>query len=197
MSAPAIEDAAWVKLALPIPVVALNEFVLDVERLLRINPCIEFERLARNPDGAWRLEGRNESNEQAIATAVRVLADPDHRGLALFYDSGLKRETRLEIEAAPDGAVLTITEVYDTPAPEERESRLPEVDRSLMPWAAALRRHLLRRQRWGRLPGYRWLVERFWLGMPPRQRRVARLIIWTTLLEFVVFLAVMAIYVAD
>lgn len=197
MTTPAVEDAAWVKLAVPLPVAALNDFVSDVERLLRINPCIEFERLARTADGAWSLQGRNESNEQAIATTVRVHADPDNRGLALLYDSGLKRETRLAIEPAPDGAVLTITEVYDTPAPDERERRLQEVDRSLMPWAAALRQHLLRRRRWGGLPGYRWLVERFWLGMPPRQRRVARLIIWTTLLEFVVFLAVMAIYVAD
>lgn len=197
MTAPTGEDAAWVKLAVPLPVAALNEFVLDVERLLRINPCIEFDSLTRSADGAWCLQGRNESNEQAIATTFRVLADPDQRGLALLYDGGLKRETRLAIETGPDGAVLTITEVYDTPAADERERRLPEVDRSLMPWAAALRRHLVSRRRWGGWPGYRWLVERFWLGMPPRQRRVTRLIIWTTLLEFVVFLAVMAIYVAD
>ncbi len=41
---------------------------------------------------------------------------------------------------------------------------------------------------------YNWYRERFWLKMPPRQRRIARLIIWTTALEFVVFLFVFVIY---
>ncbi len=194
------DDAAWVSLSLPLAPQALQEMLCDVEVLLRVNPCLEFERLERMPGGRLELAGRNDSNHQAFATGVDYAARSDGRGFVLRYDSGIKRETHFEIAPAldtdPSGSVLTITEVYDTPPQAERERRLAEVDRSLVPWAAALRAYLLQRARWGTWPAYRWLNERFWLGMPPRQRRVARLIIWTTLLEFAVFLAALAVYVA-
>jgi hypothetical protein len=194
------DDAAWVSLSLTLAPQALQDMLCDVKVLLRVNPCLEFERLEQMPGGRLELAGRNDSNHQAFATGACYAARKDGRGFVLRYDSGIKRETHFEIAPAldtdPGGSVLTITEVYDTPAEAERERRLAEVDRSLVPWAAALRAHLLHHARWGNWPGYRWLVERFWLGMPPRQRRVARLIIWTTLLEFVVFVAVLAVYVA-
>lgn len=200
-----VDDAAWVSLSLPLAPQALQEMLCDVAVLLRVNPCLEFERMEQMDGGRLELAGRNDSNQHAFATGVDYVVRNDGRGFALHYDSGIKRETRFEIAAAldtdpganPGGSVLTITEVYDTPAEAERERRLAEVDRSLVPWAAALRAHLLQRARWGKWPGYCWLIERFWLGMPPRQRRVARLIIWTTLLEFVVFVAVLGAYVAS
>jgi hypothetical protein len=194
------DDAAWVSLSLPLAPQALQDMLCDVAVLLRVNPCLEFERLERMPGGRLELAGRNESNQQAFTTGANYAVRDDGYGygncFVLRYDSGIKRETRFEVAPEPGGSVLTITEVYDTPAEAERERRLAEVDRSLVPWAAALRAHLLQRARWGRWPAYRWLNERFWLGMPPRQRRVARMIIWTTLLEFVVFVAVLAVYVA-
>ena len=61
-------------------------------------------------------------------------------------------------------------------------------------WGSVIRRYFLRRARWGWLPFYGWFQDQFWLKMPPRQRRIARLIIWTTALEFVVFLFVFIIY---
>lgn len=190
------EDAAWVTISLPLSAQALHDFTRNGERLLRINPCLEFDRLERTAAGALSICGRNESNGQPFDTAVGIVADPNGQGLALRYGSGIKRETRFDIESVTNGSVLRITEVYATPALNEREQRLPEVDRSLLPWAAALRRFLLRRARWGGVPGYTWLVERFWLGMRPRERRIAWLIVWTTLLEFVVFVAVLAVYLA-
>jgi len=68
------------------------------------------------------------------------------------------------------------------------------VDRSLIPWVNAIRRHLLDRKRWGWLPGWRWWHEGFMAGMAPRQRRIVRMIIWISVLEFVVFLFVAAIF---
>ena len=196
MSDSAEADAAWVKVALPLAPQALREFLHDIERLLRINPCLEFERLTRLPDGGFQLVGRNESNSQPFATRATLVATDEDGGLALRYDQGIKRETRFEILPDPGGSVLTITEVYAA-LPDQLEQSLSQVDRSLLPWAAALRAHLLRRARWQGFYGYAWLVESFWLGMPPRQRRVSRMIAWTTLLEFVAFLAVLLVYVMN
>ena len=197
MSAPppdAGDDAAWVKVEMPLPPPALHAFLSDIERLYRINPWLEIDRFERRSDGSFGLAGRNLSNEQAVDVAVSLVENQPGRSLVLRYDGGIKRETRCEIEPAGAGSVLTITETYDTPPPEQREARLKEVDRSLVPWAAALRAFLLHGARWGRLPGYRLYMRRVWLPMTPKQRRITRLIVWTTAIEFVVFLFVFAIF---
>lgn len=197
MSAPAPaagEDAAWVKVEMPLPPPALHAFLADIERLFRINPWLEIDRFERRPDGGFGLAGRNLSNEQPLDATVRLSQSVPGRSLTLRYDGGIKRETRCEIEPAAAGSVLTITETYDTPPPEQREARLKEVDRSLVPWAAALRAFLLHGARWGWLPGYRLYMRRVWLPMTPKQRRITRLIVWTTVIEFVVFLFVFAIF---
>ncbi len=197
MSAPAPaagEDAAWVKVEMPLPPPALHAFLADIERLFRINPWLEIDRFERRPDGGFGLAGRNLSNEQPLDATVRLSQSVPGRSLTLRYDGGIKRETRCEIEPAAAGSVLTITETYDTPPPEQREARLKEVDRSLVPWAAALRAFLLHGARWGWLPGYRLYMRRVWLPMTPKQRRITRLIVWTTVIEFVVFLFIFAIF---
>lgn len=192
-----MDDAAWVKLATPVAAADLRGFLRDIELVLRINPRIEYTSLVALPAGWWQLAGHNDSNNQSFDTTAEFAAATDGDGFALRYRDGIKRETRFEIAPDMQGSILTITEIYATPGEEERVRRLTEVDRSLVPWAAALRAHLLRRARWGSIPGYTWLVERFWLGMPPRQRRVARMLIWATLLEFGVFLAALAIYILN
>lgn len=193
MSAAELDDRAWVKLAVPLAPAELHAFLADVERLFRLNPFLEFERIEQVHADAWHLFGRNDANQQALDLRVTRGDSVPPRSLALRYSSGIKRETRLEIEAADGGSILTLSEHYDTPPEAERAQRLNEVDRSLLPWAAALRAHLRRERRWGRLPAYAWCA-RFWLSMPPRHRRVARLLVWTTLAEFVVFVLVLAVY---
>ncbi len=80
---------------------------------------------------------------------------------------------------------------------DPQDPRLAEVDRTLVPWVAAIRRHLLARQRWGWLPLifplWRWWNERFLLHMAPRQRRIVRLLVWISVLEFLVFLGVVVV----
>ena len=121
-------------------------------------------------------------------------------GFTLNYSEGLKHATEIRVDPRNNGAALLIKDCYDavaenpTEATEARAARLKEVDRSLTPWGVAIRRHILGMMRWGRLPLYRAWRERFWLGMPPRNRRISRLLVWVTALEFVVFLLVFSIY---
>ena len=114
----------------------------------------------------------------------------------LDYAGGLKQATVISVqELAPASSRLVVKDCYPAHLDAtEREARRSEVDNSLVPWGAALRLYFLRHARWGWLPFYGWFQDRFWLKMPPRQRRIARLIIWTTALEFVVFLFVFVIY---
>ncbi len=187
------EDRARAETALPIDVDAVFEFVADIERLLRLNPHLEIETWQHLPDG-MRIAAQNEITGRRIETAIRVEAIKSTRTIVLHYADGLKRATTLAVEDGDrHGCRLVITEHYPV-IEDAQDPRVAEVDRSLIPWVAAIRRHLLGRQRWGWLPGYRWWTGRFMPGMPPRQRRIVRMIVWVSLAEFVVFLFVAAIF---
>ena len=113
-------------------------------------------------------------------------------GFTLNYDSGLKRSTRVRVLEAAGSAALEIREQYAPPG--DGPLALREVDRSLTPWAASIRGYLVRRDRWGWVPGYRVWSGGFWLRMTPRERRITRIMVWIAVLEFVVFLFVFAIF---
>lgn len=186
----ATENAAWVDIELPLaPDRALDCF-RDVERLLRLNPHLDIARFEREADGRYRLEGLNEMNGLAVSCRL-TLQDAGAGGFRLDYDGGLKLATQVTAAPHASGALLTIRETYRTP---ESEADLAQVDRSLTPWGVAIRRHVLGLARWGRLPLYRWWRERIWLGMKPRERRVTRLIVWSTLIEFALFVAAVWLY---
>lgn len=196
MSAPA-EDAAWATAEIPLPAAAVHECVADVERLLRLNPYLQIEKFEPLPDdgqGAprYRLAALNEMNGVRAERVLTMEAIEPGQGYTLRYDAGLKRSTRVHVREAAGGAALEIREDYAAPAGGLAELR--EVDRSLAPWAAAIRRYLVARDRWGRVPGYRAWSGGFWLRMTPRERRIARLLVWIAALEFVVFLFVFAIF---
>lgn len=193
MTASGEEDAAWAKVRTPLPPLALHALLADVERLFRLNPCLELREIRAVGAGVWRLAGHNESNGQPIDVQVTLTASRAGEFLALRYSNGIKRETRCVVEADGDGSLLTLTDCYETPAEADRERHLPEVDKSLLRWAAAIRNDARRQQRCRRWPGFRWL-DRHWLAMTPGQRRVARLVVWTTIAEFVLFVALVAIY---
>ncbi len=198
-------DSAWVTIDTPLTVPQLFEFVADVERLFRLNPHLEIH--GWNSDQKKLSEGQcvrfkylNEMNGVARELTLSVSQIDPQRGYTLNYSEGLKQTTEIYIEPKSNGATLTIKDWYNSPSDnlpetsEQRQASLKEVDRSLTPWGAAIRRHILDMTRWQRLPFYRAWRERFWLSMPPRNRRVSRLIIWTTVLEFIVFLFVFSIY---
>ncbi|OHC64215.1 MAG: hypothetical protein A2040_19610 [Rhodocyclales bacterium GWA2_65_19] len=141
-----------------------------------------------------RFAAQNETTGRRIETTVRVETTPAVRRIVLSYADGLKRATSLAVEGgAGEGCRLVVTEHY--PAIEDaQDPRVAEVDRSLVPWVDALRRHLLGRRRWGWLPGWRWWHEDFLGRMVPQQRRIVRMIVWVSALEFAAFLFVVAIF---
>lgn len=199
------QEAAWVTLETPLSPAQLFEFIADAERLFRLNPYLEIyawqsaERTVR--DGAHiHLKYLNEMNGAKRELDVTVSDFKPGAGYTLNYSEGLKRATEIKVEARGSVADLLIKDWYhpveDKPGetPQEKEARLAEVDRSLTPWGVAIRQHLLSLQRWGWLPFYRPMRERFWNTMAPRNRRISRLVIWVTALEFFVFLFVFLIY---
>lgn len=183
------DNAAWVDIDLPQPAPFVADYVRDVERLLRLNPHLEIRRFAAIP-GGFALEVLNEMNGLAVSRRLTFRAEGPWR-YVLGYDGGLKQRTEVEVMPQGAGARLRIRETYRQP---ESDADLAEVDRSLTPWGQAIRRHFLGLARWGRLPGYRWWRERVWLPLRPRERRVTRLIVWTTVIEFAVFLAAVLLY---
>lgn len=199
-SAQVPENAAWASVEIPLPPQALFAFLSDAERLFRLNPYLEIEAWRRQSGqgavGIYRLSALNETNGCRSEVSLRAAALAESSGYILEYDGGLKRSTELRIAPAPGGSLLTITDHYH-PVSSGSDERLKEVDRSLISWAGAVRRHLRGLARFGGLPGYRWWTERIMLGMLPRQRRIVRMIAWVSVLEFVVFLFVALIYVLE
>ena len=182
------DDAAWVRVMAPQPAAALIAWCqADAARLLRLNPLYEIDSFI---DG--RLVGRNLSNGLALDSVVSVTLLPD--GLRLTYADGLKASTSFRVEPRGEEADLVITDDYGRLAADQREARLTEVDRSLIPWGNALYRHLRQRRRWGWLAVWRWWMARVWLPMTPKARRVTTLITLLTLAEFVAFLMVFTIF---
>ncbi|MBU0750671.1 MAG: hypothetical protein KJ787_01480 [Gammaproteobacteria bacterium] len=188
-------DVARAETELPLTAGELFDFLHDIERLFRLNPHLAIERWLPLDEG-MRFVAHNDSNDRQVAVAAWVEIVPAARSIALHYESGLKQATEFGVEATDGGARLVVTERYPR-IEDPADPRVADVDKSLVPWVAALRRHLLARRRWGRLPLlfplWRWWNERFMLGMPPRSRRIVRLIVWVSALEFAVFLAAIAV----
>lgn len=195
------ENAAWVTVKVPLAPAEVFDFAARLERLFRLNPYLQIEGWSeeRGPFARgkrWRLRAFNEMNAMRHDVGLVLEEVEPGRRFLVSWDRGLKRA--LEVSVAPDatGTALTLKEHYHSPEGPQREERLKEVDASLTPWGVAVRRHLLARRRWGWLPFYQPLGERFWLSMTPGQRRIGRLLIWVSVLEFAAFLAVVAILAA-
>lgn len=185
------EDLARAETLLPLSPEAAFAFLSRVELVFRLNPLLAIDRWTPAEWG-FRYEGLNESNGQAMAVSVRVAIAPAERQVCLHYDNGLKRGTDMRIEPAEAGARLVVIEHYPRIA-EADDPRVAEVDKSLVPWVAALHRHLLARRRWAWLPGWVWWQEGFLPKLKPAQRRIARLLVWTGVLEFALFLVLVAV----
>jgi len=196
------EDAAWISVDLPLSQRDAYAFIQQTELLFRFNPYLEIKSWQEDAPGRIypgkkiHLDALNEMNglqQQVNISASDVQPDKSY---TLSYDSGLKQATQFTVETiAPDTCRLTVKERYpDDISVAERQARLNEVDKSLVPWGAAIHGYFMRRKRWGWLPLYNRFQDSFWFGMVPRHRRIARLLIWITVLEFVVFLFVFVIY---
>lgn len=184
------DDTAHAETFLPLLPDEMFTFLTNTERLFRLNPLLTINEWLPSVHG-FRCVGRNESNDSTFDLAIRVETDARHRRIRMHYATGIKRSTCIDVQAAATGTRLIVAEHYPR-IEDPLDPRIAEVDRSLIPWVAAMRRHLLARHRWNWLPGWAWWSERFILSMPPRQRRIVRLLCWTTVLEFAVFLVLVA-----
>ncbi|OFZ68344.1 MAG: hypothetical protein A2V79_02675 [Betaproteobacteria bacterium RBG_16_56_24] len=201
-AAQAGEDSAWISVELPLSQSDACTFIQRTELLFRLNPYLEIKSWQEDAPGRIypgkriRLDSLNEMNGMAQTMTLSVSDVQPDISYSLNYDRGLKQATVFTVEGiTPVSCRLIVKERYPSGiSPAEREARLNEVDKSLMPWGADIHKYFTRRARWGWLPFFGWLQDSFWLGMAPRHRRIARLLIWTTVLEFVVFLFVFVIY---
>jgi len=196
------EDSALISVELPLPQSEIFSFIQNIEFVFRLNPYLEINSWQENEPGRIyaskpiRFDSLNEMNGVRQAVNMSVTDIKPGISYSLNYETGLKQSTIFTIESLSSASCrLTVKELYPTEiSVADREERLKEVDKSLVPWGAAIHKYFVRRARWGWLPFYNWFQDKFWLGMVPRHRRIARLLIWTTVLEFVVFLFVFVIY---
>jgi hypothetical protein len=196
------EDSAWISVDLPLPQGELFAFIQQTERLFRLNPHLEIKSWQEDMPGKIfvgkqiRVDSLNEMNGLQQSLTLSVSDVQPEVSFSLGYDNGLKQSTIFSVQnTGLESSRLVVKELYPAEmSAAEREKRLNEVDRSLVPWGAAIHNYFIRRARWGWLPFFNWWQNTFWLGMTPRHRRITRMIIWTTVLEFVVFLFVFVIY---
>lgn len=201
-AAPAGEDAAWISVELPLSQRDAYAFIQQTEVLFRLNPYLQIKSWQEDAPGRIYpgkqiyLDALNEMNGMMQTMTLSVRDVQPELSYSLSYDRGLKQATVFTVVGiTPVSCRLTMKERYPAEiSVAEREARLNEVDKSLVPWGAAIHGYFIRRKRWGWLPFYNRLQDSFWLGMVPRHRRIARMLIWITVLEFVVFLFVFVIY---
>lgn len=187
-------DAAWVTIETRLAPDALIAFLGDVERLLRINPLIEFRKFESNGENSYCFQARNLSNGRDIEVAFLVRGQPD--GICLDYEDGIKSRTRFEVERGPRHARLRVSDEYGAIPEDQRRQRLDEVDRSLNAWGRELHDYLRQWARWKWLPPWRWYMRRVWQPMRPSTRRIVYMIWMISLFEMAALFTVGAILIA-
>mgnify|MGYP001607399730 CR=1 FL=1 len=185
-------DGAWVTIQTPLEPGELARLCHDVEALYRLNSQLEIEAWEQVGPNTCRLRGLNLSNGRRLDTTLSV--EPHEDGATVVYASGLKSATHFRVTSEKEGAVLTVTDEYGRGPEAERLARVAEVDRSLPRWGSDLHRFFAAWRRWSWCPPWRWLMHRYWLQMKPSARRIATMLIWLTLAEFVAFLMVVTIF---
>jgi hypothetical protein len=185
------EDCAWTLVPTALAAGELLRLLDDPERLLRVNPHWNFETWELGPGAGFRLRVRDTLADRSWETSGRIERHDD--GLRLVYADGLKAATRFRIEADGPGARLWVIDDYSRLPAAERAMRLDEVDRTLPAWGEALGRYCAGWRRWHRWPPWRWYMERVWRRMTPLARRIARLLIWISVIELAVFVLLVAV----
>lgn len=193
------EDIAWVRIATPLSTENLHEFCRDLERLLRINPMLEFIDWRQIAPNRYYLKAKNLSNDKIIATELNSEETKD--GFKISYSEGIKSATIIRIERNQEdkgnGAILVLIDDYSRFTESERKQRLAEVDSSLETWGKYLYSYLQNWQRWYWFPPYRWYMRHVWQPMKPSARRIAYMLIIITLFELLAFLVIVGVKIAN
>ncbi len=174
------KDHAWAAVNTPLEIAALVEFCSDVERLIRINPMLEFKYLKRTGENKFDLKGRNISQDPAFEFEYSITIEPLQDGCRIVYSSGIKVCTLIKIESSSGGegeikSKITITDQYASMTDQQREQRLGEVDKSLITWLNDIQRYIITWQKWSKFRIFRWYMRRIWQPMKPSGRRITYL----------------------
>jgi len=187
------QDAAWVTIETPFNADWLEEFIGDIERLYRINSLMEFLELRQTSHRGYHLDAKNLSNGKTLKTNLSII--PGKNKVQVIYSTGLKTSTKFRINLKPGGkAELVITDEYGGTSAKEREARIDEADKSLVQWGRDIHRYLRLWKRWSRVPGWKWYMRRVWQPLKPSARRISFMLIMITLVEFIIFLMIFAIF---
>ena len=187
------DDAAWVIVDTPLEMLALREFCADIERLFRINPCLEFQAWQRSGADSYHARFRNLSNGQTVAVDLRIERTSPDEFFAVYGD-GIKARTRFTLAPIAGGSSVTITDDYSRLPDARRAQRIDEVDKSLSAWGWALHEYLRRERRWGCYAAWRWYIRRVWLPMTPRARRITYMLLAIAVAELLLTVLAVAIY---
>ena len=168
------EDIAWASFLTPLSVQALIDFCQkDIERLLRINPFLEFKEWRDIGAERFHFIVRNYSQDPHFELDTELISEFQPAGLKLKYKEGIKLTTTFLVEPAGEGSKLTITDYYNPHLNEEEKvARLGEVDKSLEVWARDLQQYLVRWEKWSRFAPWRWYMTKVWQPMRPTARRI-------------------------
>ncbi|VAW93801.1 hypothetical protein MNBD_GAMMA23-738 [hydrothermal vent metagenome] len=196
------QDAAWASINTPLHIDAMLVFIQDVERLLRINPMLEFKKWEKLGASQYFMAGRNISQETAFEFETKLTAFRRPNGLEIEYETGVKASTVIEVEAielenGKLGSKLTITDHYDRLDEETRQNKLDEVDKSLVIWATDLQRYLVTWRRWSRIRLWRLYMKHVWLPMKPSGRRITYMLLWISVVEVALIALGVGIYFSE
>ncbi|MDH3980854.1 MAG: hypothetical protein OEU91_10145 [Gammaproteobacteria bacterium] len=197
MAQAAAGDAAWASFRTPLDKSSLLDFCRDIERLLRINPYLEFGKWESCGDNCYRFQGRNLSQAPPFDFDLKLQVESRPDGLQFRYDGGLKSSTTFSVKGIAGGSELTITEDYGALAEEERKTRLHEVDKSLVKWSEDLQAYLVLWNRWRWFPPWRFYMRRVWQPMKPVARRITYILLWISLVEVALIALGVAIYFVE
>jgi hypothetical protein len=187
------EDSAWVTIETPFNSGELRTFLDDIERLYRINSMLVFEDWQDNEDQKYRIKATNLSNGKLLESDLEV--ETSDSSTTVLYKQGLRSSTSFRIdEEDNNGAKLIVTDDYSGASLSERESRIDEVDKSLVNWGNCLHRYLHQWKRWSWLPGWQFYMRKIWQPMKPTARRISFILIMITFAEFVLFLMVFTVF---
>jgi len=191
------DDAAWAAINIPLSTEELKLFCQDIERLFRINPMLEFNSWETLSDNQYRMAVKNISQEEPFEIDVNINVEQQGDEIILHYSRGIKNKTTLKIEASEYGSKLTITDSYEGLSEEERQSRMHEVDKSLINWADYLQRFLITWNKWSKFGLWRWYMKRVWQPMKPAGRRITYMLLWITLVEISLITLGVGIYISE
>lgn len=187
------QDIAWVEIKIPFNIKWLKKFIKDLERLYKINSLMEFKHWQKTAKNTYTIKGKNLSNNQIFSNSITI--EKKNNKTIINYKSGIKLITIIEVKAVDeDNSILKIVDDYGKLANSKKQQRLNEVDKSLNAWANDIFKYCYAWKRYAKIPLWQWYMTKVWQPMKPSSRRITKMIIIVTVLEFIVFLFVFTIF---